>query len=217
MRGAFAYPDDPTRLQGGLCANTVVVKAREWDRLTDGPAEPQTLPTPNRQWLWNEAKSICKACPILARCEAQTLNEKLGVWGGRDQHERHNLRKAAARRAAKERAAAAPVGPETAPQAVPEPVLAAPREKRPFPAEDPQGQDGWVRLYQVMRSVVYVAQTPDGLYIKVKFKGDKAPMIKWCKAEDVDLRRSVTVEIQEWIGRPGRKMHGVQAPAAEAA
>jgi hypothetical protein len=217
LRGAFAYPEDQTRLQGGLCANTLIVKASEWDRLTDGPAEPRTLPTANRQWLWDEAKSICKACPILARCEAQTLNEKLGVWGGRDQLERHNLRKAAMRRAAKERATAALVEPETAAQPVPEPATASVMPKREFPPEDPAGYDGWVRIRQVMRSVFYMAQTPDGTYTKVKLKGDKAPMIKWCPTGDVDLRRSVTVEIQEWAGRPERKMHGVPTPVADAA
>lgn len=217
MGGQFTYPADPTRLQGGLCANLRIVTAKEWDRLTDGTTDTHAPPGPEVQRRWNEAKSICKACPILAACREQALGHKLGVWGGTDQHERHNMRKAALRRAAKERAKQAPAEPQTAPRAVPEPALASVMPTQEFPVKDPPGHDGWVRIRQVVRSAFYMAQTPDGKYTKVKLKGDKAPMIKWVPASDVDLRRSVTVEIQEWAGRPGRKMHGVPAPVADAA
>ncbi|MER8226053.1 WhiB family transcriptional regulator [Streptomyces sp. NPDC094143] len=51
-----------------------------------------------------EAKSVCRRCPVLERCASWALEmgETHGVWGGMSEDERRHLR----RRAARERAAA---------------------------------------------------------------------------------------------------------------
>lgn len=216
--GHFTHPVDPSRLQGGLCGNRLIISPRAWDLLTDGPPDPHKVPAPDLQLRWNDAKSICRACQILPACRKGGLDQKLGVWGGLDQHERHNMRKAAARKASKERAERPAGEPETAPRAVPEPVPAAAPLKREFPVEDPPAHDGWIRDRKVVRSAFYIAQTSDGKYMRMKIKGDHyTGLIKWYPAEDVDLRRAVDVTVQSWAGRPGKKERdGVQGTAEAA-
>lgn len=46
-------------------------------------------PAPETQAAWNKAKKICARCPVLQECRRDTLGEDYGVWGGRDEHERH--------------------------------------------------------------------------------------------------------------------------------
>lgn len=43
---------------------------------------------------WEEAKDICRMCPVLAECQRDTLGEPYGVFGARDQFERHLIRRA---------------------------------------------------------------------------------------------------------------------------
>lgn len=56
-------------------------------------------PTPDVQAAWNEAKKVCDRCPVFAECRRDTLGEEFGVWGGRDEHERHLERRKLATRA----------------------------------------------------------------------------------------------------------------------
>jgi hypothetical protein len=44
--------------------------------------------------LIEQAKQVCKGCPVLNQCRRDTLGETHGVWGGLDQHQRHLIRKA---------------------------------------------------------------------------------------------------------------------------
>ena len=50
-----------------------------------GPAEEQIA----------TAKRVCGECPVQARCLefAVTTNQEFGVWGGRDEEERRQLRR----------------------------------------------------------------------------------------------------------------------------
>lgn len=45
------------------------------------------------QQAWDAAKRICSLCPVLTQCQRDTLGEEYGVWGGRDEHQRHLIRK----------------------------------------------------------------------------------------------------------------------------
>lgn len=68
---------------------------------TAGHNQPMRSPAPAVQAVWDEAKKICSFCPVLELCRRDTLGEEFGVWGGRDEHERHLLRRSLWRRAAK--------------------------------------------------------------------------------------------------------------------
>lgn len=57
-----------------------------------GPAQPGRAPTPAIQEAWNKAKEVCAHCPVLEECRRDSLGEEYGVWGGRDEHQRYNLR-----------------------------------------------------------------------------------------------------------------------------
>ncbi|GHH55539.1 WhiB family transcriptional regulator [Streptomyces candidus] len=50
-----------------------------------------------------EAKAVCRACPVLERCLQWALEsgQEHGVWGGLDEDDRHRMR----RRTARERTA----------------------------------------------------------------------------------------------------------------
>ncbi|MGI5400612.1 WhiB family transcriptional regulator [Streptomyces sp. CA-135486] len=51
------------------------------------------------QAAWDYAKTICARCPVLEECHRDTLGEDFGVWGGRDEHERHLERRKLPRKA----------------------------------------------------------------------------------------------------------------------
>lgn len=53
-----------------------------------------TPPHAKVQAMWDEAKEICKGCPVLQECARDTLGEHYGVWGGLDQHQRWKIRQA---------------------------------------------------------------------------------------------------------------------------
>jgi len=56
--------------------------------------QPNRAPSKAAQARWNQAKEICKVCPVLAECERDTLGEEFGVFGGRDEHQRWLIRRA---------------------------------------------------------------------------------------------------------------------------
>lgn len=62
----------------------------------DGEARAQRLERETR------AKVVCASCPVREAClrHALAVPERYGVWGGHTEEERHELRRAAARRAA---------------------------------------------------------------------------------------------------------------------
>lgn len=46
-----------------------------------------------------EAKAICRVCPLMESCLQQALERnELGVWGGTDEDERRRMKRRAARR-----------------------------------------------------------------------------------------------------------------------
>lgn len=54
---------------------------------------PAKKPSAATQRFWDTIKEdYCEACPVLAECRRDTLGEMYGVWGGRDQYERSQLR-----------------------------------------------------------------------------------------------------------------------------
>jgi WhiB family redox-sensing transcriptional regulator len=59
-----------------------------------GASSPQIRCGVATQKKWDEAKAICKSCPVLNQCRRDTLGEEYGVWGGYDEHERYLIRKA---------------------------------------------------------------------------------------------------------------------------
>lgn len=100
-----------------------------------------------------DARSICRACPVLTQCLAQALNEKLeyGVWGGLTERERRAMLKqrpdvkcwstfltkaAAAQQAAHASAAETPAVPTRHLELVPAPAVA----KAPAIAESPAAE-----------------------------------------------------------------------------
>ncbi|AWK08188.1 hypothetical protein DDQ41_03710 [Streptomyces spongiicola] len=44
------------------------------------------------QSIWDDAKAICRRCPVLEECRRDTKGEEYGVWGGVDEYERHRAR-----------------------------------------------------------------------------------------------------------------------------
>jgi WhiB family redox-sensing transcriptional regulator len=112
-----------------------------------------------------EARSICRGCPVLTQCLSYALDERVefGVWGGMTERERRAMLKArpdiacwssflnevvARRNAAATAAPAAAAGPAAVPVAAPVPVsrpvvvplapVAARRAVRPAPAALPK-------------------------------------------------------------------------------
>ncbi|MGV9850403.1 WhiB family transcriptional regulator [Streptomyces sp. NPDC003442] len=58
----------------------------------DGGGTPDKVPSVDAQALWDEAKEICRGCPVMHQCRRDTLGEEYGVWGGYDQRERYLIR-----------------------------------------------------------------------------------------------------------------------------
>jgi WhiB family redox-sensing transcriptional regulator len=56
--------------------------------------QPNRKPSAKTQVRWDQAKEICKMCPVLAECARDTLGEEYGVYGGLDQYERFKIRMA---------------------------------------------------------------------------------------------------------------------------
>ncbi|MET9385272.1 WhiB family transcriptional regulator [Streptomyces sp. NPDC002928] len=54
--------------------------------------QPNRRPSKAVQAKWNQAKEICAMCPAKAECERDTLGEQYGVFGGRDQYQRFQIR-----------------------------------------------------------------------------------------------------------------------------
>lgn len=60
----------------------------------DGGGTPDKPPSTDAQALWDEAKKVCRQCPVMHQCRRDTLGEEYGVWGGYDQHQRYLIRRA---------------------------------------------------------------------------------------------------------------------------
>jgi hypothetical protein len=56
--------------------------------------QPDRKPAAKTQARWDQAKEICRMCPVRPECERDTLGEEFGVFGGRDQYERYQIRQA---------------------------------------------------------------------------------------------------------------------------
>lgn len=55
---------------------------------------PTTKPGPKVAAKWEAAKGICRMCPVIKECRRDTLGEEYGVWGGLDQYQRVQIRRA---------------------------------------------------------------------------------------------------------------------------
>lgn len=87
----------------------------------------------------------------------------------------------------------------------PRPVRAveAPTVEVPeFPAAPPPRADGWVWYRGRAHRGHYVAETADGVYVRMKIKPTAAQTTKWFPAQCVDLRTPIAPVIQDWIARP---------------
>ena len=62
------------------------------DGMTSEEMDEVFFPHPNS--AGEEAKAICKVCPVAAACLTYALEnrEEFGVWGGMTEHERHKIR-----------------------------------------------------------------------------------------------------------------------------
>lgn len=57
--------------------------------------------SPALEAAWEEAKAICRACPVMHQCRRDTYGEPDGIWGGLDPHQRERFRKALPKAAAR--------------------------------------------------------------------------------------------------------------------
>ena len=57
-----------------------------------GPGKPGDRPTVDAQAAWDEAKAVCRRCPVMHQCRRDTMGEPYGVWGGLDQYQRWQVR-----------------------------------------------------------------------------------------------------------------------------
>jgi hypothetical protein len=55
--------------------------------------QPNRKPAAKVQTRWDQAKEICRMCPVFTECQRDTLGEEYGVYGGRDQYERFLIRR----------------------------------------------------------------------------------------------------------------------------
>jgi hypothetical protein len=56
--------------------------------------QPNRRPSKVTKRVWDQAKEICAMCPVQAECRRDTLGEEYGVFGGLDQYERYQMRRA---------------------------------------------------------------------------------------------------------------------------
>lgn len=56
--------------------------------------QPDRAPSKVTEARWAQAKEICDVCPVLKECRRDTLGEEFGVFGGYDEHERYQIRRA---------------------------------------------------------------------------------------------------------------------------
>lgn len=70
-----------------------------------------------------------------------------------------------------------------------------------WPVGHPLKGDGWLfREGQILQGH-YVAETPDGEWVRMKFRAMRMPIIKWLPKAHVDLRTEVSPIIAEYAGR----------------
>lgn len=71
-----------------------------------------------------------------------------------------------------------------------------------FPEADPPRADGWVWYVGRAHAGHYVAQSADGVYVRMKIKPNASQSTKWFPASVVDLRTQIQPVIQDWKSRP---------------
>lgn len=55
--------------------------------------DPETwFPNASDRRKTRRAKTICQQCPVLATCQAESLYEYFGIWGGLSENDRRKLR-----------------------------------------------------------------------------------------------------------------------------
>jgi hypothetical protein len=70
-----------------------------------------------------------------------------------------------------------------------------------WPEADPPEGDGWVRSEGQTLPGYYLAQTPDGVWLRMKFRaGHLTPVRKWFPAERVSVRAVVEPVFENWSG-----------------
>lgn len=71
----------------------------QWSQCT-APGTPEMFPADGDTKGINEAKAVCKVCPVRAECLAEALkrSESFGVWGGLTTDERRAADRKAARK-----------------------------------------------------------------------------------------------------------------------
>lgn len=70
-----------------------------------------------------------------------------------------------------------------------------------WPQADPPEGDGWVRSEGQTLPGYYLAQTPDGVWLRMKFRaGHLTPVRKWFPAERVSVRAVVEPVFENWSG-----------------
>lgn len=57
-----------------------------------GGNQLRKAPPKATQAAWDDAKKVCRFCPVLEECRRDSLGEEYGVWGGLDEHERYSIR-----------------------------------------------------------------------------------------------------------------------------
>lgn len=70
-----------------------------------------------------------------------------------------------------------------------------------WPKASPNFGDAWVWYWNEPIAARYGGQTADGEFLRMKLGAGRTSFTKWFPVEAVDLRKDVTVEVLDWIGR----------------
>lgn len=88
----------PSFDDGRLCGGSRM-DPKAFDKLFfRGPPMAYRKPEPAVQELWEEAKAICRTCPVHEACRDSSRGDEFGVVGGTDQYERYLARRAESKR-----------------------------------------------------------------------------------------------------------------------
>lgn len=96
--------------QGPQVVNFRPSESHDWTRDAEcaKPDKPLMFPHEGDSDGIRLAKDVCGVCPVRQQCLATAMarGESFGVWGGKTEGERRNLRRQQARKAAREQKAA---------------------------------------------------------------------------------------------------------------
>lgn len=88
----------PSFDDGRLCGGSRM-DPKEFDKLFFfGPPMAYKKPAAPTKELWEEAKAICRLCPVYEACRDSSRGDEFGVVGGTDQYERYLARRAESKR-----------------------------------------------------------------------------------------------------------------------